>query len=188
MSSIVPATAQARLSAAAAALALGADERAVVGHTVMVGSSNASGDRSAFSSAGEDLRVLGEDIAGVCLTDDVVGPGGEAPRCVGGEMISSGSSAAAPQVSGIAAMLLGASTRETAATVRARLLDAASDDTIPVAALNPALEGLRAALRMSEQSIKLATRLRYFERGGEAATESPGADVEVPAPASDAAA
>lgn len=68
------------------------------------------------------------------------------------------------------------------------LLDAASDDTIPVAALNPALEGLRAALRMSEQSIKLATRLRYFERGGEAATESPGADVEVPAPASDAAA
>ncbi|MCB9506558.1 MAG: S8 family serine peptidase [Myxococcales bacterium] len=130
VSSIVPATAQARLSAAAAALALGADERAVVGHTVMVGSSNASGDRSAFSSAGEDLRVLGEDIAGVCLTDDVVGPGGEAPRCVGGEMISSGSSAAAPQVSGIAAMLLGASTRETAATVRARLLDAASDGTV----------------------------------------------------------
>ena len=68
------------------------------------------------------------------------------------------------------------------------LLDAASDDTIPVAALNPALEGLRAALRMAEQSIKLATRLRHFERGGEAAAESPGADVEVPVPASDAAA
>ena len=60
------------------------------------------------------------------------------------------------------------------------LLEAASDDTIPVAALNPALEGLRAALRMAEQTIKLATRLRHFDRGGEAAPAEPGPLAETP--------
>jgi len=65
--------------------------------------------------------------------------------------------------------------------LKGTLLEAASDDAIPVAALNPALEGLRATLRMAEQTIKLATRLRYFDRGGEAAL-APLAEASHPEP------
>ncbi|MCB9507775.1 MAG: S8 family serine peptidase [Myxococcales bacterium] len=130
---IVPAARRASVDAVAASLGLGADENRVLGHTVMVGSSDEAGARSAFSTPGEDVRVLGENVSGLCLVDDAAGPRGPAldpPTCVGGEMFSSGSSASAPQVSGIAAMWLGASNIETPASVRARLLDASENGTV----------------------------------------------------------
>ncbi|MEQ8663191.1 MAG: hypothetical protein RLW62_20435, partial [Gammaproteobacteria bacterium] len=61
-----------------------------------------------------------------------------------------------------------AALRERWHDLKAVLLEAASDRHIPVTELNPALDGLRAALRMVEQSIKLARRLRYFDSGGDA--------------------
>ncbi len=130
---IVPAAGRARVDAVSASLGLGADANRVVGHTVMVGSSDDAGARSAFSTPGEDVRAPGENISGLCLVNDAAGPRGPAldpPSCVDGELFSSGSSAAAPQVSGIAAMWLGASSSETPETVRQRVLGASENGSV----------------------------------------------------------
>ncbi len=47
--------------------------------------------------------------------------------------------------------------------LKSALLEAASDDVLPVSHLNAALDGLRGALRVAEQSVKIATRLREYE-------------------------
>jgi len=71
--------------------------RTRAGAVFVVGSSNEAGTRSAFSTPGESIRMIGEKILGPCVLDDTV--------CTGGFYLSDGTSAASPQLAGLAAYI-----------------------------------------------------------------------------------
>jgi hypothetical protein len=111
------------------------------GSTWIVGNSNASGGRSATSTPGETIRMIGEQILGPCVLDDNI--------CDNGNYLSSGTSAASPQVAGLAAYVWALEPSLTAAEVF-ELVNAHYDGrwvnafaaVMHIAAYRPAFTGL----------------------------------------------
>jgi subtilisin family serine protease len=94
----------------------------VVGTTIMVGSSDATGARARSSTPGDDLRMIGELVDGACSAND-----GRCDTEIGVIRLS-GTSAAAPAAAGLAAYLWSIDPSLTPAEVRRRMLDARDRD------------------------------------------------------------
>lgn len=83
-------------------------------NVLAVGGSNAAGQRLAISNANEDIRTIAVDVASTCASS--------VSGCVGGIGSTTGTSAAAAMVSGIAAYLWNLSPTMSVADLKDRLL------------------------------------------------------------------
>jgi len=113
-------------NAAIADLPTLAAERA---HTLIVGSSTFDGDQSEFSAEGEDIRMVGEPVIGICAAATTAASNGASdPNCEPGllKFSASGTSAAAPQVAGLAAYLWNLVPSATPAQIHAIISDTAT--------------------------------------------------------------
>ncbi len=77
-------------------------------NVMVVGSSNAAGAESPFSCSGAPIRVHGEEVAAPCVREDPANEQGACTQVTGNVFLShySGTSLAAPQISGLVAYML----------------------------------------------------------------------------------
>lgn len=99
-----------------ALLAQDAGLAAVRGTLLVVGSSDEDGDKSTFSQVPADVRMIGENVSGACVTDDSL--------CTSNIMFANGTSATAPQIAGLAAYLWSFNPAAPATLIKKVIVDA----------------------------------------------------------------